>query len=171
MQPVDFVTRKADLPAYSDFHIDVYKIECDIPLLLNIYYVDETAKAPFLNYGVVAITTLKAYITETYSLEKGVSGPLLTIEIFNPVKLPLVYVSDGQNEQLIFKNTLIKSTPFTLVTKERRGNSDKRVIIKAGYNTVTWQTVGDYVKYNEKLIMYAFSFPNDLSKLIILLPP
>ena len=103
MVPVDFVTRKADLPAYSDSHIDVYKIECDIPLLLNIYYVDGTAKAPLLNYGVVAITTLKAYITETYSLEKGVSGPLLTIEIFNPVKLPLVYVSNGQNEQLFLR--------------------------------------------------------------------
>ena len=49
MQPVDFVTRKADLPVYSDSHIDVYKIECDIPLLLNIYYVDETAKTPLLN--------------------------------------------------------------------------------------------------------------------------
>ena len=169
MVPVDFVTRKADLPAYSDSHIDVYKIECEIPLLLNFYYVDESEKIPLLNYGVVAISSLKPYKTETYSFEKGVSGPLLTIEIFNPVKLPLVYVSDGQNEQLIFRNTLIKSTPFSttnpIVIKERRGDSDTRVIIKVGYNTGSWSPVGDYVKYNQKLNMYAFSFPSDLSKL------
>ena len=169
LKTVDFVGRKADLPAYSDSHIDVYKVECDIPLLLNFYYVDETASIPLLNYGVVAISSLKPYKTETYSFEKGVSGPLLTIEIFNPVRLPLVYVSDGQNEQLIFRNTLVKSTPFTtsnpIVIRERRGDSNTRVIIKVGYNTVTWQTVSDYVKYNQKLNMYAFSFPSDLTKL------
>ena len=165
MIPIQFSTRKYILPKQSETHMDVYKIECDIPLLLNFYYIDEKADIPALNYGQVAITTLKAYKTVSLPFASGISLPELTIEIFNPIKLPTVIVDDGQNERMINNNYLIRSRPFTtsnpIVVKERGGDSDTRVIIKVGYNTGSWQTHSTNVKYNGGLNMYVFSFPND----------
>ena len=55
----DINQRKYELPKGSTTHMDVYKIECSQPLLLNFYYVDESAKIPDLSYGQVVIYTLK----------------------------------------------------------------------------------------------------------------
>ena len=54
--PVD---RRSLVLMESNTHMDVYRLECDIPLLLNFYYVDEAAEIPLLDYGQVVITTLK----------------------------------------------------------------------------------------------------------------
>ena len=165
MQPIQVSTRKFVLPKESETHMDVYKVECDIPLLLNFYYVDETANIPELNFGQVAITTLKSYKTVSFPFASGINLPELTIEIFNPIKLPSVIVNDGQNENMYTKNTLIRSMPFTtsnpIVIKERGGDSDTRVIIKVGYNTQNWDDHATDVKYNPQLNMYVFSFPNN----------
>ena len=165
MQPIQVSTRKYVLPKQSETHMDVYKIECDIPLLLNFYYVDEKADIPALNYGQVAIATLKAYKTISLPFASGINLPELTIEIFNPIKLPTVIVDDGQNERMINNNYLIRSRPFTtsnpIVVKERGGDSDTRVIVKVGYNTGSWQTHTTNVKYSSSLNMYVFSFPNN----------
>ena len=168
MESIQVSSRKHVLPADSPTHMDVYKVECEIPLLLNFYYVDETAEIPKLDYGQVAITTLKAYKSISLPFNSGVILPDLTIEIFNPIKLPLVIVDDGQNEMLISTNKLIKTKPFTtsnpLVVKEKDGDSNTRVIIKVGYSTLGWQETGD-IKYSPALNMYVFSFPNDQSRL------
>ena len=169
MQYIDINSKKFELPEFSETHMDVYKVECQIPLLLNFYYVDESASIPELNYGQVAITTLKSLQTASFPFAEGVMAPGLTIEVFNPIKLPTVYVNDGQNEQLITRNTLIKSMPFTtskpLVIKERGGDSNTRVIIKVGYNSESWGDIDDNIKYNENLNMFVFSFPSDTKKL------
>ena len=168
MQSIQISTRKFVLPKESETHMDVYKVECEIPLLLNFYYVDETASIPELNFGQVAITTLKSYKTVSFPFASGINLPELTIEIFNPIKLPSVIVDDGQNENMYNKNILIRSMPFTttkpLVIKERGGDSDTRVIIKVGYNTQTWDDHATNVKYHPLLNMYVFSFPNDASR-------
>ena len=169
MQIIQVNTRRFVLPKDSETHMDVYKVECEIPLLLNFYYVDESADIPQLNYGQVAITTLKSYKSVSFPFASGVILPELTIEIFNPIKLPFVYVDDGQNENIITTNTLIKSMPFTttnpLVIKERGGDSNTRVIIKVGYNAESWDDYGDNIKYNKNLNMFVFSFPNDEKRL------
>ena len=157
-------TRKYVLPKDSPTHMDVYKIECEIPLLLNFYYVDETAEIPNLDYGSFAITTLKPYKSVSLPFNSGIILPELTIEVFNPIKLPFVIVDDGQNESIITKNSLIKSMPFTtlnpIVVKERGGDSDTRIIVKVGYSTKNWQEASENLLYNPILNMYVYYFPN-----------
>ena len=163
MQEIKVSSRKYTLPKQSKTHMDVYKVECEIPILLNFYYVDESASIPYLNYGSVAITTLKAYKSISLPFVSGITSPELTIEVFNPIKLPLVYIDDGQNEVLVDKNTFIKSKPFNtinpIVIKERDGDSNSRVIVKVGFKV----TFGpdETVTYNEQFNVYVFSFPND----------
>ena len=168
MESIQISTRKHVLPSNSPTHMDVYKVECDIPLLLNFYFVDETADIPKLDFGQVAITTLKSYRSVSLPFNSGIIAPELTIEIFNPIKLPLVIVDDGQNEMLINTNKLIKTMPFTttnpIVVKERGGDSNTRVIVKVGYSTRGWQ-VTDNIKYSPSLNMYVYTFPNDQQRL------
>ena len=169
MQNIQSTTRKFVLPKNSSSHLDVYKIECDVPLLLNFYYIDEDASIPDLDYGYVAITTLKAFKSISLPFAQGIHLPELTIEIFNPIKVPLVIVDDGQNEQMISKNSVIKSMPFNtnnpIVVKERNGDSDTRIIIKIGYSTGNWKEITENIVYESTLNMYVFSFPNNESKL------
>jgi hypothetical protein len=168
MQVIDADSRKFVLPANSLSHIDVYKVECEVPLLLNFYYIDESASIPELDYGHVAITTLKSYKSVSLPFASGVTTPQLTIEVFNPIKDPFVIVDDGQNEKIISKNSVIRSMPFTtsnpIVLKERNGDSNSRIIIKVGYNTGSWTQVSENVVYSLNLNMYVFSFPADADK-------
>ena len=163
---IDLNTRKYTLPKSSPTHMDIYKVECHVPSLLNFYYVDDSAKIPDLNYGKVAITTLKANKVVSFPFSSGVETPQLTIEIFNPSLSPFVMVNDGINEYIINKNSLVKATLFNtnnaLVIKERGGRDDNtRVIVKVGYNSLQWDKIYDNVAYNEALNIYVFSFPND----------
>ena len=78
-------------------------------------------------------------------------------------------MDDGQNEQMISKNSVIKSMPFNtnnpIVVKERNGDSDTRIIIKIGYSTGNWKEITENIVYESTLNMYVFSFPNNESKL------
>ena len=162
---IDINARKYDLPKNSPTHMDVYKVECYVPSLLNFYYVDETAKVPELDYGKVAITSLKANKVVSFPFVSGIETPQLTIEIFNPVTTPFVMINDGINEYIINKNSLTKTTLFNtnnaIVVKERGGDDNTRVIIKVGYNTLRWDKISDNVVYNQALNLYVFSFPVD----------
>ena len=60
LKEIDLTLRKYELEANAQTHMDVYKVQCKVPSLLNFYYVDESAKIPELNYGQVVISTLKA---------------------------------------------------------------------------------------------------------------
>ena len=169
MEIIDFETRQYILPGNAVSHIDVYKVECEAPLLLNFYYIDESASIPDLDFGHVAITTLKSYKSIILPFASSLFTPELTIEVFNPVESPFVIVDDGQNESIITKNSVIKSMPFTtanpITVKERGGNSNTRIIIKVGYSTGTWTKIGENLVYNGALNMYVFYFPPDLDKL------
>ena len=168
MKPIQVASRKYTLPKDSEIHMDVYKVECEVPALLNFYYVDESASIPDLNYGQVVITTLKAYKNVILPFVDGINLPELTIEVFNPTKLPFVIVDDGQNENIVDKNSLIRSMPFNtknpIVIKERGGDSNTRVIIKVGYKA-QFQPHSENVEYNEQLNIYVFSFPNNEKRL------
>jgi len=170
MQNIQVSNRRFTLPKESDIHMDIYKLECEIPFLLNFYYVDETADIPNLDYGQVAITTLKPYQILSFPFSSGISQPKLTIEIFNPSEKPLVYMNDGQNEIIINRNYLIenvpKSTENPITFKEKNGEADTRIIIKVGYNIESWDKISSNGLYhNSGLNMYVFAFPNDEKKL------
>ena len=168
MKYIQVSARKYVLPN-SEIHMDVYKLECEIPLLLNFYFVDETADIPLLDYGQVVITTLKAYESVSFPFAQNIDFPELTIEIFNPIKLPLVFLNDGQTEVIINKNLLLKNivlnTKNPIVIKEREGDTETRIIIKVGYSVKIWEQISNYTYYNSQLNMYIFTFPNDEKKL------
>ena len=104
MQEIKHSDRYHELPADSESHIDIYKVECELPLLLNFYYVNEQETIPELDYGNVAIVNLKGHKTYTFNFKSDITTPTLSIEIFNPVKLPNVIIDDGQNENIVSKN-------------------------------------------------------------------
>ena len=168
MEMIDMAMRHHVLPKFSESHIDVYKVECEIPSLMNFYYIDDKAEIPKLNYGKVAITILKPNKFITFPFEDGVLSPELTIEIFNPVEYPMVFVDDGQNPRLVTDNALIKTKPYSgryLILREKGGFSNTRIIVKVGYNIGGWKRIDDTIKYNEDINMFVFSFPNNEDQL------
>ena len=169
MKQIETRYRYYELPAKAENHIDVYKVECSIPLLLNFYYIYEDDKIPNLDYGHVAIVTLKSYKTVSLPFSSDVNAPALAIEVFNPIKLPFIIIDDGQNENIVSKNCLIKSTPLTtskpIIIRERGGDSDTRIIIKVGYRYNSWDKKGDNIYYNSILNLFVFYFPNDKDRL------
>ncbi|MBQ2226599.1 MAG: hypothetical protein II426_03480, partial [Methanobrevibacter sp.] len=168
MEMIDMAMRHHVLPKFSESHIDVYKVECEIPSLMNFYYIDDKAEIPKLNYGKVAITILKPNKFITFPFEDGVLSPELTIEIFNPVEYPMVFVDDGQNPRLVTDNALIKTKPYSgryLILREKGGFSNTRSIVKVGYNIGGWKRIDDTIKYNEDINMFVFSFPNNEDQL------
>ena len=159
--------RKHELPKDSPIHMDVYKIECSQPLLLNFYYVDESQKITELNYGQVVISTLKANKVLTLPFNSKVTSPQLTIEVFNPFKDSFVMVNDGNSEFIISKNSLVKissmNTANSLVIKEKGGDENTRVIVKVGYKTIgssEWEEISENIVYNKAENMYVFKFPS-----------
>ena len=169
MKDIQVTNIKFDLPKESEAHIDVYKIECEIPLLLNFYYVDETEDISKLNYGQTIIKTLNPYQSISFPISENIVQPELTIEIFNPLKIPLVVVDDGQDERIIDEKSLIISKPFLsrnrIFVKEKKGQRDTRIIIKVGYNVRSWPLIGENIFYNSILNMYVYYLPNDKAKL------
>ena len=170
LNTIDINQRKYELPKGSTTHMDVYKIECSQPLLLNFYYVDESAKIPDLSYGQVVIYTLKPNKVLSLPYDSGVNSPQLTVEVFNPTKDPFIMVNDGISEFIMSKNSLVKLSPMNtqtpLIIKERGGDSDTRVIVKVGYKTISseWEKKSDNVVYNAKENLYVFSFPSTVKR-------
>ena len=171
MQEIKVNERYHELPSYQESHIDVYEVKCEIPLLLNFYYIEDQTTIPDLNYGQVAVINLKASQTYTLPFAMGLSSPILSIEVFNPIKLPFLIIDDGQNEVMITTNRLIRTTPMStynpIVIKERSGDSGTRVIIKVGYQITGsgWIEQSKNIYYNSNLNLYVFSFPNGEDKL------
>ena len=166
LKEIDLTLRKYELEANAQTHMDVYKVQCKVPSLLNFYYVDESAKIPELNYGQVVISTLKANKVISLPFNTNVQSPQLTIEVFNPITSPFILLNDGVNEYYVSKNSLIKTSPMNtqnaLVIKERGGDANTRIIVKVGYKTIAspdWEKISNYVIYNKDENMYVFSFP------------
>ena len=166
LETIDINTRKHTLPGDSRTHMDVYQIECELPLMLNFYYLDETELVQKMNFGDVSIFTLKAYETVNVPFF-DIIAPNIIIEIFNPFDDPIVIV-EAQEETVYTKNTLIEITPMTISKginiKERGGLSDTRIIIKVGYSQRGWTEINEYMKYNSEYEMYLFEFPNDIKR-------
>ena len=163
MNKVDLIQRKFILPENSSAHLDVYKIECDLPLMLNFYYIDEDELVSIMNYGDINIFTLAPYENVEVPFFNSVKVPEIIIEIYNPLYVPTVVVQ-AQEETVYQSNTLIKLIPMSLANgitiKERAGLSDTRIIIKVGFSNSDWEETSDSnIIYNSKFDVYAFKFP------------
>ena len=168
MNKVDLIQRKYQFPDYLETHLDVYKIECDLPIMLNFYYIDESDLVSIMNYGDINIYTLTPYENVNVQFFKNVITPEIIIEIYNPNFVPTVVI-EALDEKVYQQNTLIKMIPMTLsngiTVKERAGLSGTRIIIKVGYPISHWVYTSDpNVKRNTEYDLYAFKFPIDDSK-------
>ena len=163
IKKIDINDKKYELPL-SGYHLDVYKIQCTLPVMLNFYYIDELSSVYTMKEGDVQIFTLKAYQTINVPFIEGITSPEILIEINEPKDNPYVIIKVTE-ETAYQKNTLVRYTPMNLANgisiKERGGSSDTRVIIKVGYSTKSWQQKSPNIKYNSNDNIYLFEFPND----------
>ena len=158
MVEIDINSKKFVLPSNSRPHMDVYKIECKLPLMFNFYYVEDDILIEKMNYGDINLFTLKPFETINVPFFLNIN-PQVIIEIFNPVNDPIVIV-EAQESNVYQKNTLIKIIPLSLANgitiKERGGFSDTRIIIKVGYPNNGWEDKSQYIKYYKEYEIYLF---------------
>ena len=156
--------KKYSLPISAN-NMDVYRLECQLPIMLNFYYVNEISTVTSMKEGDVQIFNLQPYQIINVPFEQGIIFPEILIEINQPENNPHVII-EVTDENVFTTNTLERYTPMTvsngITIKERRGSSDTRVIIKVGYSTKNWETKSDNIKYNTKEGIYLFEFPNDV---------
>ena len=163
IETINLNDKKYSLPSSAN-NMDVYKVECTLPVMINFYYIDPTAPVSTMNYGDVQIFILQPYQTINVPFTSGMKTPEVIIEINEPEDKPYVIIT-VTNEKVYEKNTLERFVPITLgngiTIKERGGSSNTRVIIKVGYSTSSWTKQSDYIKYNSAEKTYLFEFPND----------
>ena len=163
IETINLNDKKYSLPSSAN-NMDVYKVECTLPVMINFYYIDPSAAVYTMNYGDVQIFNLQPYQTINVPFESGMTLPEIIIEINEPEDNPYVILTVSE-EKVYEKNTLERFVPMTLgngiTIKERRGSSDTRVIIKVGYSTRSWTQQSEYIKYNSADKTYLFEFPND----------
>ena len=85
--------------------MDVYKLECTLPIMLNFYYVDETAPIYTMDTGDVQIINLQPYQTINVPFDSGISSPEILIEINQPENNPYVIIKVTQDN--VFKEIFI----------------------------------------------------------------
>ena len=164
MKELNIGEGKYELPENMTPHLDVYKIECELPIMMNFYYINEADLISKMNYGNINLFTLKSYEVINVPFFK-LQSPEIVIEIYNPNNPPTVIIK-VEEEKVYQGNMLITLIPDSLTNgitfKERGGLSDTRIIIKVGYSNNNWQDTSDEnVKYNAENNVYAFSFPSD----------
>ena len=162
IQTLNLNDKRYSLPLSAN-NMDVYKLECTLPIMLNFYYIDETAPIYTMDTGDVQIFNLQPYQTINVPFKEGIK-PEIMIEVNQPENNPYVILTVTE-EKVIQTNTLEKYTPWNLnngiTIKERGGSDNTRVIIKVGYPTSGWVEKSPNIKYNSELDVYSFEFPND----------
>ena len=160
---VDLNDKKYKLPI-SATNIDVYKVQCTLPVMLNFYYVSQESTVYTMKEGDIQIFNLDPYQTINVPLIQGIKQPHILIEVNQPENSPYVIIKVDE-EKVYTTNTLEKFTPMNLkndiIIRERKGSSNTRVIIKLAYPENMWQDYSQYIKYNPEEKVYLFEFPND----------
>ena len=149
--------------------VDIFQVECSHPLMLNFYYIDEQDLINKMKEGDIQIIYLKPYQTINVPFFTNIFIPKITIEIYNPIKNPLIIIRVYEDE-IFMENTLLRYEPFSLsngiTIKERGGDSDTRVIIRVGYSNNNWVPLSEYIKYNSFYDIYSFEFSNYFYKYV-----
>ena len=163
MKEIDIHELKYHLPENTTSHIDVYKIECELPLMFNFYFTDENDLITKMNYGDINIFTLEPLDTVNIPIFDDIVSPEIVIEVFNPNTIPTVLIH-AHDDDVVQINSLIRIVPMTLpegiTIKERGGVRDTRIIVKLGYPNRGWdKTDDDNVFHNKNFDVYAFRFP------------
>ena len=88
IQAVNLNDKRYSLPLSAN-NMDVYKLECTLPIMLNFYYVDETAPIYTMDTGDVQIFNLQPYQTINVPFKEGIK-PEIMIEVNQPENNPYV---------------------------------------------------------------------------------
>ena len=169
MKSVNLNERKYALPANSSNHIDIYKLQCTLPIMLNFYFIDDTSQSSKMDEGDVHIFILEPFQEINVPFVEGITSPEIIIEVHHPENSPEVIIQVDTNiEKTYTENTLERFVPMTLTNgitiKERGGSSSSRVIIKVGFPTNSWTQVNPNIKFNQKNKIYLFEFPKDIKE-------
>ena len=163
IKTVDLNDKRYKLPI-SATNIDVYKIQCTLPIMLNFYYVPEESTVYTMKEGDIQIFNLDPYQTISIPLIQGIKRPEILIEVNQPENSPYVIIKVDE-EKVYTSNTLEKFKPMSLdgdiIIRERKGSSNTRVIVKIAYPESMWKDHSPYIKYNPEEKVYLFEFPND----------
>ena len=103
---IDLNNNKYSLPTSTN-NVDIYKLECSLPLMLNFYYIDESDPVYRMNEGDVQILYLKAYQTINVPFFDGLITPEITIEVNQPENNPNVIITVLE-DVLVKENSLNK---------------------------------------------------------------
>ena len=165
IQNVNVFQGKYDLPANSPNHMDIYVLQCSLPIMLNFYYIDETSQSSKMGEGDVHIFLLEPLQEFNVPFVDDIQNVEVLIEVHQPSNNLNVQIYDGTNDNTYTKNTLQRFVYQTLINginiKELGGSSDTRVIIKVGYNINKWKDQSPNIKFNEADRVYLFEFPKD----------
>ena len=133
----------------NDFHIDVFEVKCNTPLLLNIYYTDEAnPKRTNLQQGDISILTLKPNKNDNLSFIENLNSKifLYSFTVHRNYGEPNIYIEfnnkdkDNKDNMIINKNGIyIKNTPenyktIKIYNKQLTGDDSTKLYFKFGIN-------------------------------------
>ena len=131
------------LEEQSKFHFDIIEVTCNVPLLINLFYVDpEVTKVTNLEKGDISILSLGKGEEQVLTFILGQEGPFVysfTIEKDSRIK-PKITITFDDNDQMNItsngvytKNWLTQYSRIVIKNSENSGNTNTRIIFKFGY--------------------------------------
>ena len=131
------------LDAQKKFHFDVIEATCNVPLLINLFYVDpEVPKVTNLGKGDISILSLGKGEEETLTFILGQEGPFVysfTIEKDSKIKPKITIIFDDDDSMNITSNGvytkywLTQYSRIVVRNSEHAGNTATRIIFKFGF--------------------------------------
>ena len=128
----------------TKYHIDVFEVTCKTPLLLNIYYTDESnPKTSGLQQGEMTVITLYPNTDEYLSFKERLSGArfIYSFTVNRKYDSPNILVKfDNKNSMKITENgifmhnTTEKYDLIQISNKQLTGSDTTKIIFKFGYN-------------------------------------
>jgi len=137
----EFSGNQIILEEQTKSHFDVIEVKCNLPLLLNLYYVNpKETKISNLEIGDISIISLERGQTQTLKFKTGEKGPYaysfnIQKENGNPniqIKFGDESVLDITENGVYPKYSLYEFESLDIINKETSGTST-RVIFKFGY--------------------------------------
>ena len=153
-------------------HIDLFEIDCQVPTLLNLYYVDKQEEIKELAPGDSFVTVIK----NGQKLELAVDGNYsYTLEVYHPMNAPRINYTAGQKVvETVQVNSLIEDIPIgddadKITITELGDNSMTRVIIKVNLDyknkTNNWEMIENGIWVNRDQALYVYEVTNDRNKI------
>ena len=145
-------------------HYDIVEIECNTPLMANVYYNYEDQIYSEINFNQVVIKSLKPKESMSFTIDPFLSPLFInyTISIFNPVENPDIIFNYDIGKTIHFtENSLTTSFLSDPIPKSlsvtNNGETPTRFIFKLGYEGIA----DDWIDEKENIEGSLFSKKNE----------